>query len=1372
MGSKGQQVDLMSLDVQQLLEVKKQLETEVQHLTSSFGQLKAAQAKFKSCIDSVATIKPENKDKTTLIPLTSSLYVPGKLSDLDNVIVDVGTGYFVEKSTSDATKMYQEKVEFLTKNLEQLQETVLRQQENLQTTVEMIRLGIESVLHDPPFPNAAHAKTKRLRPVSAPTLDSRATDILAYRSQSNPKPPLSDADAYSHRDNVLKDSHSQWSRTHPPDRTLSTPSSAIQSCSRFQPTLPVQLLLDFLTGSVACDKEKYRQTKAQLPPGFHRIDAYLMLRELDPQSLSALSHFDIFSLIKRAGKDGLGGVLALLLEDIIGTDMTNTKAKPGYFHIYPGTEERYNLLRAILVRCNSGEFMLHNAAILNVFMLMLDDLIRVRPSSKASTPPKGDDDTTPSTLMSSSAHGASVRIPTNFPVGETMRLLELAMHLHNFELAPIINALRAHLEAHTPDFPSARQGAQLIAYYLQPNLRDFAAALDVVRALRDTNALPQQAVEDAVRDGKTYLAALEAFFSSAANEGQPRPSEAELQQICMDVSLRLIAMKCVMAHRPKGGVQYRKAFESLTASFRLDMLDADDRRNSAELRSLLNVPFRCTRNVFTHLVGQNDKSCLIEALYSLQRSDQRLLAMLPNRDLQDFCDAARTVDALHLAAEAYTLFVKAKTSAGLTRCLPTASKHVLARDGLMTDTDTFLAILGQLLSRGQRITVTALLRALRLLPLTDAVTGQLNLRFGERQRSRLVALLAEAALTEEAFELFQLWSHRRYEAKSNESSRLGSTLRRIGSVRIVDPLIERQVRLMHDSDRQFAISTEYLGPLVKNLCHHPSVSRRSDALKVSRDVGPSLEHLDKARFVIDVFRQACTPIDWTHYRLTSLAGACFTAKDVAGAFDALAKIVLLRRIPDQVDIYVLLGGLVEINADKAVNLFIQHCSAAASAGKRGRARTAGRIEEADAGLERLPKLAPMEPTPALITMLITRVLAQERLDLTEKLFRFSRAVGLDSRLRHVASMRAVFSPEVSPFKVTQTIHRMLQNGWTADPVFLEKLAQSLLERSMQAVQVPASDLAADGARQEEVQNAGKKPLPRKRLQLVQAATRLMKVSARSEDVVNLRTTLQALSAICSAGNLFDRQASLPTGTMTGESHPAAVRTARQRSQEERRSQWIACVDSIVYSLRWTRFFDKGDDYRQNLPLWKAGNARNGELVSVDLNEMLDYGFVGCQRQQARAHTSAAAAATLPTSSEASVESPTGIEGGADDAAAAPADGVVRNLMQRPPNVLPSFLFCRLIETYLALGDVSGAAEVASWMRDEAKLNLGLKGQGGKDFVSRIKAAVQARQAKRTPPSLQAATDFSPTSKDEEGSSILRMLAGQQSTARTKSWWSP
>ena len=32
-----------------------------------------------------------------MVPLTNSLYVPGKLCDPDHVIVDVGTGYFVRK---------------------------------------------------------------------------------------------------------------------------------------------------------------------------------------------------------------------------------------------------------------------------------------------------------------------------------------------------------------------------------------------------------------------------------------------------------------------------------------------------------------------------------------------------------------------------------------------------------------------------------------------------------------------------------------------------------------------------------------------------------------------------------------------------------------------------------------------------------------------------------------------------------------------------------------------------------------------------------------------------------------------------------------------------------------------------------------------------------------------------------------------------------------------------------------------------------------------------------------------------------------------------------------------------------------------------
>ena len=36
-------------------------------------------------------------DRVILVPLTNSLYVPGKLCEVDNVLIDVGTGYYVKK---------------------------------------------------------------------------------------------------------------------------------------------------------------------------------------------------------------------------------------------------------------------------------------------------------------------------------------------------------------------------------------------------------------------------------------------------------------------------------------------------------------------------------------------------------------------------------------------------------------------------------------------------------------------------------------------------------------------------------------------------------------------------------------------------------------------------------------------------------------------------------------------------------------------------------------------------------------------------------------------------------------------------------------------------------------------------------------------------------------------------------------------------------------------------------------------------------------------------------------------------------------------------------------------------------------------------
>ena len=46
-------MDLATLSVQQLSSVKKQLDDELEHLTTSFSKLRAAQTKFRECVKSI-----------------------------------------------------------------------------------------------------------------------------------------------------------------------------------------------------------------------------------------------------------------------------------------------------------------------------------------------------------------------------------------------------------------------------------------------------------------------------------------------------------------------------------------------------------------------------------------------------------------------------------------------------------------------------------------------------------------------------------------------------------------------------------------------------------------------------------------------------------------------------------------------------------------------------------------------------------------------------------------------------------------------------------------------------------------------------------------------------------------------------------------------------------------------------------------------------------------------------------------------------------------------------------------------------------------------------------------------------------------------
>jgi prefoldin alpha subunit len=98
-------------------------------------------------------------DKPILVPLTNSLYVPGKLADAERVLVDVGTGYFVKKAgritrpdfilrclqtRPQAVKYYEAKVDFIKSNLDTLQETIQKRQDNLGSVNNLIQAKLQA----------------------------------------------------------------------------------------------------------------------------------------------------------------------------------------------------------------------------------------------------------------------------------------------------------------------------------------------------------------------------------------------------------------------------------------------------------------------------------------------------------------------------------------------------------------------------------------------------------------------------------------------------------------------------------------------------------------------------------------------------------------------------------------------------------------------------------------------------------------------------------------------------------------------------------------------------------------------------------------------------------------------------------------------------------------------------------------------------------------------------------------------------------------------------------------------------------------------------------------------------------------------------
>ncbi|KAI3467905.1 hypothetical protein Pfo_024568 [Paulownia fortunei] len=119
-------MEIEKMSVEQLRGLKEQADLEVNLFQDSLNNIRTANARLEIASVALQDLSHRPQGKKMLVPLTASLYVPGTLDDAEKVLVDVGTGYFIEKTMAEGKDYCERKIALLKSNYDQLLEVATK----------------------------------------------------------------------------------------------------------------------------------------------------------------------------------------------------------------------------------------------------------------------------------------------------------------------------------------------------------------------------------------------------------------------------------------------------------------------------------------------------------------------------------------------------------------------------------------------------------------------------------------------------------------------------------------------------------------------------------------------------------------------------------------------------------------------------------------------------------------------------------------------------------------------------------------------------------------------------------------------------------------------------------------------------------------------------------------------------------------------------------------------------------------------------------------------------------------------------------------------------------------------------------------------
>ena len=127
---KVKEIPIDKLSIEQLNYVGQQIEKDIKYYSQYYSSLKAVNNKYLDNKEYIKLLK-DYKDKEILVPMTSSLYIPGKCADVKKLTVEIGANFFVETSIEKAEKFCDRKIESIKKNMDEIDKIIQEKNDQL-----------------------------------------------------------------------------------------------------------------------------------------------------------------------------------------------------------------------------------------------------------------------------------------------------------------------------------------------------------------------------------------------------------------------------------------------------------------------------------------------------------------------------------------------------------------------------------------------------------------------------------------------------------------------------------------------------------------------------------------------------------------------------------------------------------------------------------------------------------------------------------------------------------------------------------------------------------------------------------------------------------------------------------------------------------------------------------------------------------------------------------------------------------------------------------------------------------------------------------------------------------------------------------------